>query len=169
MAAPGFIGCRGPPPNPDEENMTKKTNDTAIADYVDFKIEVKQAGAKNRGLQNALNIIEARYARKQKMVENGLLSDDAGKKLMGQKMKDMAAAYADHIIVGWSGEIKGKKLPEFSRDAVIELLTDEDNDALFADLIVFSVEAGNFEAEVQKAEAKNSKKSSSGGDDTGQE
>lgn len=148
--------------------MTKQKFDTAIADYVDFQIEVKQAGAKNRGLQNAMNIIESRYARKQKMVESGTLSEEAGKELEFRKRKDLAQAYADHIIVGWSGKHKGKKLPEFSKEAVVELLIEEDNDALFADLIVFSVEQGNFEAEVQEQEEGNLKKSSSGGSGTAQ-
>ena len=149
--------------------MTKKTNATAVADYVDFKIEVKPAGSKNRGLQNALSMIENRYSRKQKMVDDGVLSDEAGKQLAAQKMKEIAAAYADHILVGWEGKYNGKKLPEFNRANVIDLLSQQQNESLFADLIMFSVEQGNFEAEVRKDQEKNLPKSSSGGDDTVQE
>ncbi len=147
----------------------KQKFDTAIADYIDFKIEVKQAGTKNKGFQTAMGIIETRYARKQKMVENGLISEDGGKELETRKRADMAAAYADHVMVSWEGKYKGKKLPEYNRKNVIDFLTNEENDAIFADLIVFSIEQGNFEAEVQKAEEKNLSKSSSGGDDTAQE
>lgn len=149
--------------------MTKKTYATAVADYVDFKIEVKQAGSKNRGLQNALSIIENRYSRKRKLVDDGVLSEEAGKQLSAQKMKDIAAAYADHIIVGWEGKFKGKKLPAFDRAAVIELLSTEENEALFADLIMFSVEQGNFESEVQAVEEKNLSKPSDGGENTAQD
>lgn len=148
--------------------MTKQTFDTAIADYIDFKIEVKQAGTKNRGLQNAMNIIETRYARKQRMVETGALSEEAGKQLESRKRNDMAQAYAEHIIVGWEGKYRGKKLPDFNKENVVKFLTDEENDALFADLIVFSIEQGNFEAEAQKQEEESLKKSSAGGSGTGQ-
>lgn len=160
MAAPGFHRVAEGRHQPDEENM--KSLDTAILDYVDFKIEIKQAGVKNRGLQTALAQIEARYSRKQRMVEKGTISEDAGKILGKQKVSEMAASYADHVIVGWEGKYKGKKLPDFSRAAVIEFLTSSDNEDLFADVIMASVEQGNFEAEAQKEDGEELKKPSSG-------
>lgn len=146
--------------------MNKRTFATALADYVDFKIEVKQAGIKNRGLQNALNMIDVRYSRKQKLADTGALSEEAGKELGLRRKKDMAAAYADHVIVGWEGKYKGEDMPEYTRDNVISFLCDEKNDALFADVIFFSIEQANFEAEVQKEEEKNLSATSSGGSDT---
>lgn len=147
--------------------MTKQTFDTAIIDYTDCKIEIKQSGAKNRGLQNAIQMLEARYARKQKMVDDGKLSAEAGKALEASKRKDWARAIADHLIVGWEGKFSGKKLPEFTKENVVAFLAKEENDVLFADIIESSAEEANFEAEVQKAEEKNLSKASSGGESTG--
>jgi hypothetical protein len=142
-----------------------KTFDTAVADYIDFKIEVRQT-ANNRGLSTKLSQIEVKYARKQKMIEAGVLSQDAAKEIVSRKLSELAGAYADHVIVAWEGKYRGKKLPDFSRENVIKLLTDPENDALFADLVNFSVEQANFQAELQKDEEKNLSKTSDGGGGT---
>ena len=127
----------------------------AVADYYDFEIHVKQAGKDEREFVNKINFLNTKYARKEKMAEKGLLSDEAITKLSNEKMKDLATAYAEHIIVGWKGKFKDKALNKYSVKKCVEILSDPENDELFADLIGFSSDVANFEKEQEAAEIKN--------------
>ena len=133
--------------------------DYAIADYIDFEFHVKQVGAKDRRMINAVQLIEQKYARKERMVEAGTLSEEAGEKLAGQKLGELAAVFAEHVIVGWKGvKMDGEELP-FSKENVQKFLSAPENDVLFSDLIEFSVDASNFIEEQEAQEEKNFEKS----------
>lgn len=131
----------------------------AIADYVDFEFHVKQVGAGNRSLINAVQLIEQKYARKEKMVEAGRLSKEAGEQLADGKLKELAAVFAEHVIVGWKGVTLGGKELEYSKDNCAKFLADKENELLFSDLIEFSTDASNFQEELEAQEEKNSEKS----------
>ncbi len=133
--------------------MTNHTH--AIADYSDFEIHVKQAGKNEREFINKVNMLQTKYQRKEKMAEKGLISEAAGKQLSEDKTKDLAEAYAKHIIVNWKGKFQGKDLGKYSVEKCVELLADPENDLLFADLIEFSTNAANFTKEQEAAEIKN--------------
>lgn len=131
-------------------------------DYYDFKINIKAGVSNNRPLANEIQAIQRKYARKENMAEKGLLSESAAKNLGLDKTKEIAKAYAKHVIVGWEGKYNGKKLPEYSVEECTKLLSDPENDALLADIIDQSIEAQRSQGEQEKAESKNSKAPSSG-------
>lgn len=127
----------------------------AVADYIDFQIHVKQAGKNDRDFVNKINLITTKYQRKEKMAEKGMLSNEAVKKLSDNKMQDLADAYAKHIVVGWEGVFRGDKLGKYDAEKCAKILSNPDNDELFADIISFSADVGNFTKEVEEAEVKN--------------
>jgi hypothetical protein len=136
-----------------------KLNDTAIADYIDFKIEVRRAGANNRLFANAVSQLENKYSRKEKMVERGILSEEAGKQLASMKRQEMAKMYADFILTGWENVKIGGKKVEFSKENAAKFLADEENEIIFVDLIQFSADQAHFEKELDADAEKNSQKS----------
>lgn len=135
--------------------MTKKELDHVIIDYVDCEFHIKKVDGTNRLLINKVQLIEQKYHRKNQMADKGLISNEAMRELTKRKVQEMAAVYAEYVVVGWKGVLNGKKLPKFSKEACAEVLGDPANDALFGDLIQTSVERENFEVEQDEAEEKN--------------
>lgn len=131
-------------------------------DYYDFKINIKGGVSKNRALSNDIQAIQRKYARKENMAEKGLLSEDAMKKMAVEKTNEIAKAYSKHVIVGWEGKFNGKKLPEFTQEKCVAILSDPENDSLLADIIEQSINAQNINVEKDEDELKNSKAPSSG-------
>lgn len=126
-----------------------------VLDYYDFKIEIQPA-AKNRGFIADLSKIQQKYARKRRMVELGVLSDEAGEKIGQEQQSDLAGLYAKHIITGWNGlKYKGKNL-SYSQENATKFFSDPENDLLFADLMEQSADQSNFAEEAKESEEKNS-------------
>lgn len=134
--------------------MTKENY--AVADYGDFEIHVKQTGAGNRAFINALQKIEQKYSRKEKMADKGIISGEAASKLLNDKMQDLAGVYSEFVITGWKGKVSGKELPKFTKEAAIEIFGNKENDLLFADIIQFALDEANFQKELDDEEIKNS-------------
>lgn len=124
-------------------------------DYYDFKINIKSKTARNRELINATQAILQKYARKENMIKKGLMSESASEKLEHDKVKDIAQAYADYVIVGWEGEYRGEVLPEFNKENVVKLLSNPENDSLLADIIDQSANADFVNFECEEVEIKN--------------
>lgn len=131
-----------------------KFNDVATLDYHDFKIVVNRITKATKDFKNQYMQILNKYARKERMVEKGTLSKEAGLKLEQQKKEDLARLYADLVIVDWDYKQNEKKIP-FNKDNVVKVLSDPENDDLFADIIEQSALASNFIAEEIKEEQKN--------------
>lgn len=131
----------------------------AVSDYGDFQIHVKDGGSNNRSLVHKVQEIEKKYARKERMAEKGIISGDAAKKLEADKYNDIVKAYVEHVIVGWAGKFKGKKLPEFNKDEAMKFFSERDNEVILADIVDFASQEANFVKEQEDAEIKNSKKS----------
>lgn len=131
-------------------------------DYYDFKINIKSGVSKNRALSTDIQYVQRKYARKEKLAEKGILSESAARELGKKKTQDIAQAYAKHVIVGWEGELEGKKLPKYTEEAAVKILADPENDALLADIIEQSLEVQNTEYERDEEELKNSETASTG-------
>jgi len=127
-------------------------------DYFDYKIKMDIEALKSRKFATAMSMVNAKYARKERMAEKGQLSDDAVEKLYEQKNKEMAKLFAEDVFTGWTGDVKidGKKA-SYSKENAVKLLTEYPD--LFADLISVAKEKAEEVKEQEKAEAKNSPKS----------
>ena len=133
--------------------------DTYPVDFYDYEITVKQASAKSRAFIAAFGVMQKKYARRERMIEDGLLSEEAATSLANDRRADLAKVYAEHIITGWKGiKHKGKALP-FSKENVIKFLSDKENDLIFGEIMDQSAEQSNFIKAQEDAESKNSVKS----------
>tara|TARA_B100000686_G_C16625699_1_gene881739 strand:+ start:560 stop:961 length:402 start_codon:yes stop_codon:yes gene_type:complete len=127
-------------------------------DYFDYKIKMDIDALKSRQFAAGMSMINTKYARKERMAEDGKLSEEAVDKLYSQKNKEMAEFFGNTVITGWTGDVKidGKKA-SFTKENVVKLLTSDPN--LFADLIFAAKEKAEEIKEQERAEAGNSQKS----------
>lgn len=129
----------------------KVNNEPRCLDYTHFKIYVKYGGTQNRTFLNAVQTKFKPFERRQRLANEGKLSDEAVELLDKERSRLMAELYADHVIVNWENvkDEKGKNLP-YNRENVVKLMLDLD--ALFADIIQAASDEANF-AEKEKEEA----------------
>ena len=141
-------------------------NDTTVLDYSEFKITIKNLiGTKK--FANQAQLIQAKYARKDAMIEKGLLSKEQEEQVTRDKEKDIAGLYADMVILAWEGVWKNRKgevVYDFNknkceRDNIVKFVMNKDHQDLVADIVEQATMEANFIKEQEEAEIKNSEKS----------
>ncbi len=135
--------------------MTK--SNYTIADYGDFEIHISKADTS--ATAKKVTEVETKYRRKRQMIDKGLLSKQAAKKVNDDYNAELVKVYADYVIVGWKGKFKGVDLPEFNRENVIKFFSDKDKQIILIDITEVYIakqmeEEAEAEEELDEAENK---------------
>jgi hypothetical protein len=98
-------------------------------------------------------MINTKYARREKMVEEGKVSKEFADKVESDKANDIAEIYTSDIIVSIC-DSKGKEIKDLKK-----FVKDPENGLMMGDIIDQALMESNFIKEQEVAESKNSVKS----------
>lgn len=126
--------------------------DTCIIDYGTFKAVIKPV-MRSKKFQNKISLINTKYARREKMVEEGKVSKEFADKVEADKSNDVADLYVDEIIVSLKDE-KGKDIKDIKG-----FVKDPENSLMVFDIVEQALEESNFIKEQEDKEVKNSEAS----------
>lgn len=131
-------------------------------DLTDFVIYTKKKLGKNVSLKNAVGAIERKFSRYKGMYDDGAISEKAFEVRSQEHLTDLSRVYAEHSVVGWEGEFRDEKLPDYSIEEFVKIFSDVKNIKVLTYIIDKSLEEKDrLEKQLDK-EAKNSKASSTG-------
>jgi hypothetical protein len=126
--------------------------ETCTIDYGTYKVVIKPL-VNSKKFQTKVSMINTKYARREKMVEEGKVSKEFADKVESDKANDIAEIYTSDIIVSIC-DSKGKEIKDLKK-----FVKDPENGLMMGDIIDQALMESNFIKEQEVAESKNSVKS----------
>ena len=123
--------------------------ETAEIDYGTYKVVIKPA-VKSKKFQAKTAMITTKYARREKMIEDGLVDKVFAQKVEDEKAADIADLYISEIIVSLVDS--GGKAVEDLKSFIIDPV----NVLMMGDILEQATIESNFIAEHEESEIKNS-------------
>lgn len=123
-------------------------------DYGTYKVVIRPI-INSKKFQNKVSLINTKYARREKMVDDGIVGKEFAEKVENEKAVDIAKMYMDDIIVSLHDE-KGK---EIKGDELKAFILNKDNYLIMGDIIEQALIESNFIKEQEETEIKNLPKS----------
>lgn len=126
--------------------------ETCTIDYGTYKAVIKPI-IQNKKFQNKISLINTKYARREKMIEDGKVSKEFAEKVEADKANDIADLYIDDVIASLE-DANGKPVKNLR-----EFIKDPENVLMMGDIIDQAMIESNFVKEQEETEIKNSKAS----------
>jgi len=126
--------------------------ETCTIDYGTYKAVIKPL-IHSKKFQTKVGLINTKYARREKMIEDGKVSKEFADKVESDKANDIADLYVSDIIVSIHDE-KGKPVKDLKA-----FIKDPENALMMGDIIDQALIESNFIKEQEETEQKNSVKS----------
>lgn len=126
--------------------------ETCTIDYGTYKVVIKPL-IQSKKFQTKVSLINTKYARREKMIEDGKVSKEFADKVESDKANDIADLYVSDIIVSIHDN-KNKPVKDLKA-----FIKDTENALMMGDIIDQALIESNFIKEQEEAEQKNSVKS----------
>lgn len=127
-------------------------NETCEIDYGTYKVVIKPL-VQSKKFQTKVSLINTKYIRREKMIEDGKVSKEFADKVEADKANDIADLYVSDIIVSIN-DAKNKPVKDLKA-----FIKDPENALMMGDIIDQALIESNFIKEQQDTELKNSVKS----------
>lgn len=127
-------------------------SETCTIDYGTYKVVIRPL-INSKKFQSKVALINTKYARREKMIEDGKVSKEFAEKVEADKANDIADIYVDDIIVSLKDE-KGKDVKNLKA-----FIKDPANALMMGDIIDQALIESNFIKEQTELEIKNSEAS----------
>lgn len=127
-------------------------HETCPIDYGTYKVVIKPI-VKSKKFQTKVSLINTKYARREKMIEDGKVSKEFADKVESDKANDIADLYISDIIVSIHDD-KNKPVKDLKA-----FIKDTENSLMMGDIIDQALIESNFIKEQEETEQKNSVKS----------
>ncbi len=126
--------------------------ETCTIDYGTYKVVIKPL-IQSKKFQTKVSLINTKYVRREKMIEDGKVSKEFADKVESDKANDIADLYVSDIIVSIHDN-KNKPVKDLKA-----FIKDTENALMMGDIIDQALIESNFIKEQEEAEQKNSVKS----------
>lgn len=126
--------------------------ENCVIDYGTYKVVIKPV-VNSKKFQNKVSLVNTKYARREKMIEDGKVSKEFAEKVDSDKAKDIAKLYIDDVIVSLKDN-KGKEVKDLEA-----FILDPENSLMMGDIIDQALLESNFIKEQEDKEVKNSEAS----------
>lgn len=127
-------------------------SETCTIDYGTYKVVIRPL-INSKKFQSKVSLINTKYARREKMIEDGKVSKEFADKVEADKANDIANIYIDDIIVSLK-DAKGKDVKDLKA-----FIKDPANGLMMGDIIDQALIESNFIKEQEETEVKNSEAS----------
>lgn len=127
-------------------------HETCTIDYGTYKVVIKPL-IQSKKFQTKVSLINTKYARREKMIEDGKVSKEFADKVESDKANDIADLYVSDIIVSIHDD-KNKPVKDLKA-----FIKDTENALMMGDIIDQALIESNFIKGQEETEQKNSVKS----------